>query len=92
MIDDKEYIVRCGNCNNQLAEIIINKTNEQREESGMPRIVSKVKITDCPKCGGSSFVSPTFEGSIFVGNGYNLNLLSTEVDDKSNVYMIFSCK
>lgn len=59
--------VYCGDCGYKLIEIVVTETNENRLKRGLKPIYTKYKVLDCPKCGGSSFDTKTYEGSTIYG-------------------------
>jgi hypothetical protein len=59
----EELTVKCGNCGSPLANIVVSETNESRKARNLKPLDSKYKVTNCYKCGGSSFETKTISGS-----------------------------
>lgn len=80
----EELTIKCGDCSTPLAEVVLTEDNNSRQRRSLPAQSSKFKIVDCPKCGGSSFVTKVFEGTTIVGpvrDGFDLEDVDTDVDD-----------
>lgn len=82
-------IVKCGDCGSKLVEIVVTETNEDRHKRGLRPLKTKYKVIDCPKCGGSSFETKVYEGSVIRGSlsdNYIVDDSDCDVDDDGVIY------
>lgn len=59
----EELTISCQDCKKSIGEIVITESNDERRKNGLHSQKIKFKITDCPRCGGSSKESKIFAGS-----------------------------
>jgi predicted nucleic-acid-binding Zn-ribbon protein len=82
-------IIKCGDCGLKLLDIVVTETNENRISRGLKPQKTKYKVVDCPKCGGSSFETKVYEGSVIRGpisNEYITEDVDCDVDDEGVIY------
>jgi hypothetical protein len=80
----EEATIKCGSCGSPLAYIVVSETNESREARGLRPLDSKYKITNCYKCGQSSFQSKVFSGSTSIcasRDFFDLDEVETDFND-----------
>lgn len=58
----EEAKLRCEYCNISLINIVINQTNEERKDLGIPPQLA-VFYANCPKCGQFTEKTKKFEGT-----------------------------
>lgn len=85
----EEFVIKCGDCGAELANLVISETNNQREARGLKPIFSIYKITNCYKCSGNSFTTKTFEGSSSISPAKDFFDLD-EIDTEKNGNVISS--
>lgn len=80
----EEATIKCGDCATPLALIVISETNGHRSQRGLAPLKSQYRVTGCPKCGGSSFVSKVFEGTTNICSTKETLILDTVDTDINN--------
>jgi len=84
----EEHILHCGDCNKPLLNVVVTETNDTRISKGCPTRTTIIRIKKCSYCGGSSFDSPPFAGSINIKpaqDDISLESIETIEDTKTGV-------
>lgn len=71
MITDEKIV--CGDCEFKLADIAISTSKEDT--------TCRFKFSNCPKCGGSSFLTKFLKGNCFIKCDYQMTIENTEFDN-----------
>ncbi len=83
-------IIKCGDCGMKLADLVLTETNEARVSRGLSPLVTQYQIVGCPSCGGSSFKTRTYEGSVIYGSQHGDHFIDAEdydVEESGNMFV-----
>lgn len=76
----KEIPIKCGDCGILLATAVVKDTDES--------IRSSVQIINCPKCRGSSFVTPVIVGQFVIETIHDV-VIKDQKEEKTHIKYIF---
>jgi hypothetical protein len=91
----EENTIKCRDCSAPLVEIVISENNDHRVQRGLRAMHSKYKVTNCYKCGSSSFQSKVFHGSTNICPSKEFLILepiNTDVIDDNIIYTVLEIR
>ncbi len=80
----EETIIKCGDCGTPLVEVVVVESNLDRMKRQLLPQNSCFKVKNCYKCGGDSFKSKRFEGTLIFGplkDSYSIDVEDTEYEE-----------